>query len=145
MDLATTINSIAARGAMFWAATGSVALGGTLILVAVVAQLRGLNRKRALRHARVAVPEPPQVEELAPGEEEPVVPAVKADPVQAHVSATPPSDDRELRQLLTRLRSAADRLEEFRRRSGKKSVPSPESPLKETVSPVDYVFRAGLG
>ena len=145
MDLAATINSIAARGAIFWAATGSVALGGTLILVAVVAHLRGLNRKRTHRPVPAAVPVSAPALEPEPAEDKPATPGFVVDPTLVGSPTVDPTDDREMRQLLARLRSAADTLEEYRRRSGEKSAPPPESPLKETVSPVDYVFRAGLG
>ena len=145
MDLASTIEIIAAKGAMFWAATGSVALGGTLILVALVAQLRHLRRRTARNPVSPMVQETTAAEEPAPQASAPSV-EVRAKDVPLPVeNPNAAADLAELRALAARLRSAADRLEEFRRSREQVSGQGDESPLKETASGVDYVFRAGLG
>lgn len=146
MELTSIMESIAAQGAMFWAATGSVALGSTLILVALVAQLNRL-RNRGPRPAT-----PAKAAAAATGkkssakEENPRVESLERRVLSPSTApAAEMADIRELKGLAARLRTAADKLEDFRRQNGLEPALPAESPLKETLSPVDYVFRAGLG
>jgi hypothetical protein len=145
MYLTSTMESIAAQGAMFWAATGSVALGGTLILVALVAQLNRLRNRRS-RLAGTAEVASRTIGKKPSAEEESKVESVEREILSPSSSPTAEmADIRELRGLASRLRAAADKLEDHRRQNGHEPALPAESPLKETVDPVDYVFRAGLG
>lgn len=145
MDLANIFENIAAQGAMFWVATGSVALGGTLILVALVAQLNRLRSRNSdqVSHEILSPPvEPsePSTEDLTQVQ----IPEIQnISPATEKASQT--DDSRELTLLVARLRAAGDILENFRRQNSPEPAQTTESPLKEADSAVDYVFRAGLG
>lgn len=148
MDLASTFQSIAARGAMFWAASGSVALGGTLILIAVVAQLKRLRGRKASRMP--AAPKSQVARKRMPSEMVAATETSLGAETQSPNTVQAPelariSDPVELMDLTARLRSAADKLENFRRLPDTPALSPQESPLKESSSAVDYVFRAEMG
>lgn len=148
MDLASTFQNIAAQGAMFWAASGSVALGGTLILIALVAQLKRLRGRKVSRMP--AAPKSQGTRKRMPAEmvaaNKPTLGAETQSPHTVHAPELARiSEPAGLMDLTVRLRSAADKLENFRRLPGTPALSPPESPLKESSSAVDYVFRAEMG
>lgn len=145
MDLANILENIAAQGSMFWVATGSVALGVTLILVALVTQLNRLRNRKSLQVGRELLRPPAEPSRPAPEE------IIQAPPPDIENFSAPaetasvPADARELTHLVARLRAAGDKLENFQRQNLPEPAQATESPLKEASSAVDYVFRAGLG
>ena len=129
MDFTTIWENIAGQNSTFLAASGSVALGVTLILAAGIVQLNRL-RARSRYVAPVEIPVPvPQVEELA----EPVA-------TQAQASENP-----ELTRLLRRLKTAADKLEKKRTGGVLNPALGADSSLKRSPSGVEYIHRAGTG
>jgi len=148
VDLAVIYQWITEQGTLFWAASGSVALGATLILAAAVAQVRILKARR-IAGKTLTQTEEPEVRAQPDFSAEPeTVTATAPSAGDSLTRATPETtepDAQEWRHLLRRLRSANDSLEDFRRRNGPNPHPASESPLKETLGEVEYVFRAGIG
>ena len=141
MDPASIFQAITEQGTLFWAASGSVALGITLIVAAAVGQIRLLRSRRVGASKNIAVaPAAPPVP-VAATESHP--PAEEIPDLQ--VSVPELVDAREMLLLLRRVRSAADRMEDFRRRKTSRPAEAAESPLKVGSEGVDYVFRAGIG
>lgn len=141
MDPASIFQAITEQGTLFWLASGSVALGITLIVAAAVGQVRLLRSRRA----GAAIKEPAAPAAL------PVPTAVPeshfyAEEIPSLQNSIPDSvDEREMLLLLRRVRSAADKMEDFRRRKTGRPAEAAESPLKVASEGVDYVFRAGIG
>ena len=133
MDLTSTWSSLADQGVMFWSATGAVALGTTLILGAGFLHLRRWRSRPISKISPVPAQTPAKGKMTA---ETPKTPA------RATI-ASETQNTREMHLLLARLRSAADRLEDFRRANGENPAPTGESPLKESLDGVDYLFRTG--
>lgn len=129
MDFTAIWESIAGQEPVFLAATGSVALGITLILMAGIVPL-----KRVRTWAR---PE-------APAEEPRTLPTAVVAP-EHHQSRTEPARNPELRHLMTRLRAAADKLEHSTAANADYPDNPADSPLKKVPSGVEYIFRAGTG
>jgi hypothetical protein len=162
MDLTSMWNSVADQGAMFWSATGAVALGTTLILSAGIMHLRRWRHRPSGKISSVSATNPvakPVAESKGEHAREPVPAmaapgpsetlsrrAMNADiPQSASRSAfaSEKENSRDLLLLLARLRSSADRLEDYRRAQGENTAPAGESPLKESLNGVDYLFRSG--
>ena len=129
MDLINIWESISARSPMFLAATGSVALGITLIFTAGIVQLKRL-RARSRHVPRLEKPKPAIAVEIIPLAEEFIAKS---------------AENPELLHLLRRLRTASDKLEKMRTRDVPDSIYPADSPLKRSPSGVDYIFRAGTG
>jgi len=146
MEMASFSGSIIAnQGFMFWFATGAVALGFTLVVTAGAIHFRRL-RSRSGRHdlaATVALPEPMAIPADIPLNMEMNEESQKDALGPGSVSIEPNS--RQLRLLLTRLRTAADQLEDLRQSSRPGPSKSAESSLKESPEGVDYLFRTGTG
>jgi hypothetical protein len=141
VDPAGIFQAITEQGTLFWLASGCVALGITLISAAAVGQFR---RLRSGRPASV------QKEAGAPAARPDPAPALESNPAGEKVDSLPASvpasvDAREMLLLLRRVRSAADKMEDFRRRNSTRPAEAAESPLKVASQGVDYVFRAGIG
>lgn len=135
MDFTSVWENVSGANPMFLAATGSVALGVTLVLAAGVVHLR---RARC----RLRTPEPVAAEDATA-----TLPAgapVEEIPVPAAVRPSIPENP-ELHHLLARLRAAADRLEGCRMPAAGMPVSRTDSRLKSHPSGVDYIFRAGKG
>jgi len=170
MDLTSMWNSIADQGLMFWSATGAVALGTTLIFSAGILHLRKWRHRPSGKESSVPAANPgaePFAEiaaEYAAGQAaehntEPVPVMAAPDPAEtlprrkmtAEIPKSPSrsafasekANSREMFLLLARLRSAADQLEDYRRAHGENPGPAGESPLKESLDGVDYLFRTG--
>lgn len=129
MDFASIWESIVGRNPMFLAASGSVALGVSLIISAGLVQL-----KRFRSRSGHVLP----VEKQAPPEEVEIV--LETGESQADTVKTP-----ELLHLLGRLRAASEKLEKFRATDVRTATQPADSPLKRPPSGVDYIFRAGTG
>lgn len=151
MELASTWQTLADRGIMFWAATGAVALGVTLILAAGIVQFRRMRHR-----SQIQVPSIPEIDTEASrgaqGAQEFSNPAITPEISHKYsmnsVAADSRSDTKdrqELHLLLARLRAAADRLEEYHHTACATPAVKGESPLKESSPGVDYLFRAGTG
>lgn len=158
MDWISMWNSVADQGALFWTATSAVALGLTLILVAGVMHLqRWRHRSSGTRSSElVSNSEAKPVMRQAP-------PAVSDEQVQDSTAtpghrqesleiqnysprspeSTGSTNSAEMLVLSARLRKAADRLEDHRRTNGENPVTTGDSPLKESLDGVDYLFRTG--
>ena len=129
MELTQLWESIAGRNPMFLAATGSVALGITLILTAGIVQLKRFrNRSRHIVPLEMPLPVA-DVEKITVSQDIPEKSAENA----------------ELRHLLRRSRAASDKLEKSRAKKGPDTFYPADSPLKRSPSGVDYIFRAGTG
>ena len=143
--LENTLGSIAGQGFMFWAATGAVALGVTLILAAGYIQFQRIRSKPVPQVATdlAAKPAPAVLPDEVPSESK-----LNSDDQKELIWLGTPikeANSGELRLLLARLRQAADRLDGFQRASDKHPSTSVESPLKESREGVDYLFRTGTG
>ncbi len=129
MDLTQLWESIAGRSPMFLAATGSVALGITLIMTAGTVQLKRF-RARPRNVVPLEIPLPVMdVEKITANRDIPEKPV----------------ENTELRHLLLRLKVASDKLEKSRIAKGPETFHPADSPLKRSPSGVDYIFRAGTG
>lgn len=145
MDFANTWQSIAGNGFMFWSATAAVALGTTLILASGFIQVRRLfaRTERPVATAPAALPEPAaEADDISLG------PEMKMEP--QNIPAGPGSgpvvqNSQELLLLRARLRSVADRLDDFRRTYRYVPLDWVESPLKDSRDGVDYLYRTGTG
>jgi hypothetical protein len=149
MELTSIIDLASTQGAVFWAGAVAVALGATLLVVAVAQQLgriaatrlatrrgatTGTNTPGASGEADTYTPSMPPKPAVEAEEE-----AVAASIVEA-VEDLPPADQ-SLALLLRRLQSAGDRLEEISR-DIVVAVDTDETGLKEPVEDVEYVFKA---
>ncbi len=148
MEFANTWESMAGQGLMFWSATGAVALGVALILSSIFIKVRRL-RARAVRMTSTApadrVMPIEKVESIA---ETPLDRENRGESRNTPAESQPRSEEPnnlELRLLLARLRSAVDRLEDFRGSDRGFPVESAESSLKASRDGVDYLFRTGTG
>lgn len=129
MDITSVWEYFTGQNPMFMAATGSVALGVTLILAAGTVQMKRLRaRAGKAPAAEIAVPAPPALE-------------IEETTIQDPEPASNP----EMQHLLARLRIAADKLENFRASNAADTPARQDSPLKSAHSGVDYIFRAGTG
>ena len=140
MDLNSILELAAARGPVFWAAAGAIALGAALLAAALLQLLRGLNLhfKRPAAATAVAASADPG----APEADVYVPTAVNAAASAARTVRTPDEGDSSLALMLRRLQSAGDRLEEIAADLGVERGLSPESALKEDPADVEYVFKA---
>jgi len=129
MDFTSIWESIASRNPMFLAASGSVALGISLIISTGLVQLKRFRS----RSGQVL-----SVEKQAPPEEVEIV--IETVESKADTSPSP-----ELLHLLGRLKTAAEKLEKFRGTDVRNATQPADSPLKRSPSGVDYIFRAGTG
>lgn len=133
---------------LFWVACGAVALGITMLVTAVVVQVRRLGNRR--RPAENSAPEPAvskaeahrayaRVEKTVA----PVIPPRKT-------RQTDTRDNDRLVVLLSRLEEAAGRLESLagvgkETTQVEKSQSPGDSALKDEADGVEYVFRAAGG
>ena len=137
------------QGLVFWAAVTAVTLGLTLLSVSIVFQVRKMvghswhRLRRPRRPGRV-----PQDATAAP------LVTVDGDSYQrsGFVPRPTPADDPaadtdpRLPILLTRLQTAADRLERIRaalQGEGHPGDATAHSPLKSALPDVDYVYKTG--
>jgi len=137
------------QGLVFWAAVTAVTLGLTLLSISIVFQVRKMVGHSWLRLRRPRRPvRAPQDAATAP------LVTVSGDsyhrsgfvptPTPA-VDAASDTDPR-LPILLTRLQKAADRLENIRATLQGEDHPgdaTAHSPLKSTLTDVDYVYKTG--
>ena len=145
MELANTWQSIADNGIMFWAATGAVALGIALTLASGLIQVRRLRSRTDLPVAAVPSEHP---EPAAQIDEIPLDREMKVKSQNDQVGPEPTSSEqisRELGLVRARLRSIADRLEDFQRTRRHRPLDRSESSLKDSHDGVDYLFRTGTG
>jgi len=142
MDFSSISELARSQGPVFWVATVAIALGATLLVVALVQQLRRvLAAKLAVR---VVKPKPmAPVVDSEPDTYEPSLPVTAPLP-QPAPPASPFEDtgDYSLALLLRRLQSAGDRLEEIAGDLRGQNPLVDESGLKEDLQDVEYVFRA---
>ncbi len=146
MEMASFTGSIIAnQGFMFWSATGAVALGFTLVLTSGFIHFRRLRSRNGgpILPTEMALPEPVIIPADIPLDQEMIEGHQKTAPEPG--SGSPRPNTRQLRLLLARLRTAADRLEDFQHSSQPVPGKSTESPLKESTEGVDYLFRTGTG
>ena len=145
MDLVNTWDNLSGQSFLFWSATVAVALGVTLILTAGLIQFRKIRSRSRGRTPSVHATEMPTVQEPA------TTPAVLEKreythrPQERSATRFEEQDRHQLLLLLSRLRSAANRLEEFERLGRRNPTNPTDSPLKEARNGVDYLFRAGKG
>lgn len=145
MELASIWEEVAGQGLMFWAATGAVALGLTLIMAAGVSQVKR-NRSKAGGPGRVVSHVEPAISGRAPEvRQEPEVKEQSRQNQPFPAAGIKQENSREMRLLLARLRSAADKLEDFRHSERELSGRAGESSLKDSRNGVDYLFRTGTG
>lgn len=146
MEMASFMGSIIAnQGFMFWSAAGAVALGCTLVLTSGFIHFRRLRSRSGgpVLPTEIALPEPVIIPADIPLDQEMNEEPQKSAPEPVSRSNEP--NTRQLRLLLSRLRTAADRLENFQHSSRTVPAKSAESPLKESTEGVDYLFRTGTG
>ena len=129
MDFINIWENIAGRNPMFLAATGSVALGITLIITAGIVQLKRFQARS--RHVSPV--------------EKPLMSVDLENITNSTDHGDVSTENPELRPLLARLRAAADKLEKLTEFDGRNPVYPSDSPLKREPSGVDYIFRAGTG
>jgi hypothetical protein len=151
-------NDAANQGALFWTATGTVALGVTLILSAGIMHLQKWRHRSGVQspslpttRSKVGAGTHTAPQEISLG----TLKDSAGTSVQVSENVTLPAGpprastpaglahSSEMLILLARLRTAADRLDEFRRQNGGNPAPTGESPLKEPLDGVDYLFRTG--
>ncbi len=147
MELTSLLAAARAQGPVFWAATGAIALGLTLLLVAVLHRLPRPRRRRRTRTetgppASSPAASAPEVAAAAQArtayQDAPAAPrGVLASPGLDHDPA-----ERSLALLLRRLQSAGDRLEELAGSVPAADLAAPQSGLKDAAPDVEYVFRA---
>ena len=146
MELTSLLASARAQGPIFWAASGAIALGLTLLLVAILHRLPRPRRRPATSQApsspAAVAPAPAAAASAAQARaayQEPSVPGRPGSPA-AGLDQDPA--ERSLALLLRRLQGAGDRLEEL---ASEARVPEPatsRSGLKDPAPDVEYVFRA---
>ena len=135
---------LSGQGIMFWSATAAVALGFTLILTAVHIQWR--RRSRPAKHnPAMDAKIPPTLPDPAP-----VKSSEDMDPQSGKSPLQPPTtfqgqDHFEIGGLMSRLRSAADRLAAYQGSRSQNPTVLTDSHLKEDPNGVEYLFRAGKG
>ncbi len=142
MDFSSISELARSQGPVFWVATVAIALGATLLVVALVQLLRRVLA--AKRDVRIVMPDPVvQVVDNEPDTYKPTLPVTTPAPrAAAPAPAYEESGDYSLALMLRRLQSAGDRLEEI---AGDLKVQNPladDSGLKEDLQDVEYVFRA---
>ena len=139
---------LANQGALFWVACGAVALGLTMLVTALVVQVRRLFRRHEPTETATPAPVVTEVEVRQAYARAEVKEERKAAPVRRRVTDT--RDNDRLVVLLSRLEEAAARLEKVA------AVAPPVSPVENSQSPADsdlkeqadgveYVFRAAGG
>ncbi len=147
MDFTGITQLARSQGPVFWIATAAIALGATLLVVALVQQLRRvLAARRALMPATA---DPTPALAVAANDPAPDVYQPSQPPLSATSPASRPetlaadsSGDLSLALMLRRLQSAGDRLEEIvGDLQGEKPL-ADDSDLKEDLPEVEYVFRA---
>jgi hypothetical protein len=158
MDWTSMWNNVGDQGTLFWSATGAVALGMTLILCAGILHLQRWRHGSVVKKSSI-----PVTRSGAEPAAKPATQDVSAPPVPNHaetndrraataeipdfsagtVSAERMAQSSEMVLLLARLHSAADRLEDYRQKNRQNPVSTGESPLKESLDGVDYLFRTG--
>jgi hypothetical protein len=144
MDFQNLLELARGQGLVFWAATGAIALGATLLVVALTQYLRrslgrGVRRVVVAPPVSSAPPAPPVAVEVARA-------AAAYEPsTRAPLAALSPTDEAEepsLALLLRRLQTAGDRLEEIAGEVQAHRRQGSESTLKEDLQAVEYVFKA---
>ena len=140
MDPSSLQELARSQGPVFWVAAAAIALGVTLLVVALVQLLR-----RRL-NARLAGDEsaPRSTPNLAPTADiyVPTQPLVKPEFTTPEPAVQPVGGEQSLALLLRRLQSAGDRLEEVAGDLRHDESNRDESGLKEPHLDVEYVFRA---
>jgi len=146
VELTSLIAAARDQGPVVWAAVAAIALGLTLILVA-------LWQRRPRRQA--ATPPPPAVAApttaaataaadayaaAAPAAGDPA--AGFARPAAARFADPDELAEQSLALMLRRLQAAGDRLEELAADLGHETAARGESVLKDTLQDVEYVFKA---
>ena len=145
MELTSIIEMARTQGTVFWAGAVAVALGATLLVVAVAQQLGRIAA------ARLAARRPGGVADVADETDTytPSMPPQPAADVEATLDAVAavtreaeqPHAEQSLALLLRRLQSAGDRLEEISRDVAM-PADADQTALKDTLEDVEYVFKA---
>ncbi len=144
------VQAMVGQTSVFWLATGAIALGLTLMLVAAgFALKRRFARARqphrpgalaALAAYRAAGKAAPTAAEPAPAH--PTPPLAARGSLGPRVAPIPAADLPSLALLLRRLHSAGDRLEDVARDLAGDLEDMPEPALKVAPVEVEYVFKA---
>ncbi len=149
MDLTNILELAQDQGLIFWGAAAAIALGATLLLVALAQQIRRLVTRRFQRHhqptirAAVSVPIPAAQDDTPAA----VVQTTADDvymPSAASLASRPATmrEEPSLALLLRRLQSAGDRLEEIAGEIQSSRGDQRETMLKDEIQDVEYVFKA---
>lgn len=139
MDWNSIASTAQQQGAIFWVAAAAVALGVTLLVVAVGQALLRAGR-------RTIVPTPAEEPEPAPATAGPTTVEVASSDARAVENDRDTyqvvAEDHSLALLLRRLQQAGDRLEEMAQDLDVQPALDPGSSLKSEPELVEYVFRA---
>ena len=149
MDLSTILELAQDQGIVFWGAAAAIALGATLLVVALAQQIRGLLAGRLQRRSQPAtsaipVAGTPATEVSTP----PAAVMTTSDdlyvPTTASLASRPiaAGEEPSLALLLRRLQSAGDRLEEIAGEIQTSRGEQHETMLKDDLQEVEYVFKA---
>ena len=149
MDLDSLSQLARTQGPIFWAATVSIALGATLLVVALVQHLRRrLERASRLQVVVPAASVPPAATDRTAAAADVYRPAAPslAGPIPAADTARAGGatgmGEQSLALLLRRLQAAGDHLEELAGDLVGENPLGAESGLKDATQDVEYVFRA---
>ena len=128
------------QGPVFWVAAAAVALGATLLVMALAQFVRQRRAGRGAAVDSVEIITPPATPDL--DTYVPTTPLLAQEFVPAVPAGAPGGGDHSLALLLRRLQSAGDRLEEVAGDFRPEESDRRESGLKDSLQDVEYVFRA---
>jgi hypothetical protein len=146
MDLSSLGQLARTQGPLFWTAVTAIALGATLLVVALVQMLRASRAARVGPGRAGATPDSPgAAAAVGTGVDrldgaDPARGATEPHPAREEIAVDPA--DRSLALLLRRLQAAGDRLEELAGDLEEPPAARQESALKEGFRDVEYVFKA---
>jgi hypothetical protein len=156
VDLESLLTSARAQGPVFWAATAAIALGLTLLLVALLH--RAWRAARGRTSGATVAPAQAMATATEPADDPAAsVAAAIAAATDAYAGAgappaaagpaplSSPDDelaDQSLALLLRRLQAAGDRLEQIAGDLQDTAGPARDSLLKDAADEVEYVFKA---
>jgi len=149
MDLTNILELAQDQGLIFWGAAAAIALGATLLVVALAQQVRRLIAGRLQRNVGRAIPAmvTPPIQEAGDIATHASVQNTENDvytPTAASLASRPTAvgEEPSLALLLRRLQSAGDRLEEIAGEIRTSRGDEGETILKDDLQEVEYVFKA---
>ena len=140
MEPSSLLELARSQGPVFWVAAVAIALGTTLLVMALAQFLR--SRLAAGRGGIDPARSTPPPAASAADVYVPTTPPVAMESAPRLPAGPPLGDDHSLALLLRRLQSAGDRLEEVAGDLWHDEPGRNESALKDPLGDVEYVFRA---